>query len=87
MSNIEKKVITLTTGKELSFPIITEEAVNIGMRRKTRKLSGDKLNEELIWLIFEEYLDEEELETWDTLTAVEFEEAFKSGALEGELKK
>lgn len=87
MAEIEKKEINLKNGKTLVFPIISEKAVTIGMRRKTRKLSGDAFNEELLWLFFEEYLSDDELEVWDELTAEEFEEAIKASSIEEELKK
>ena len=42
MAEVEKKEIKLESGKTLVFPIISEKAVTIGMRRKTEMVCHGK---------------------------------------------
>lgn len=52
-------------GLTLVAPQITEEALTLGMVRKTRHMAPEEKTMELFMMILETYLEEDELAAWD----------------------
>lgn len=79
MTNTEKKrTLTLKDGTEVVIPIIGKEDITVGLRRKTRHLSEQEAQEEILWLLLEKLLTEEECNIIDNLVEEQFVETVKA---------
>ena len=73
-----KREVTLSTGRKIIIPIITEKDVKPGWVRKIRHLSEQEQQAELTWLLLESKLSEDELDVLDDLGQDEFTEAMEA---------
>lgn len=77
MSNVKKEVLNIN-GKEVIFPVPTQEQIPFGMARKIRGAKKSEQSMESIFLILEFFLSDDEMEAWDYLSGDEIKSALEA---------